>query len=154
MLSDIDVAKAFVKATKDILSTMACLEARPGTPFVKKRPMAMGEISAIVGVTGEKRGTISVSFTIECATALVRGMLGDDIHDLETDMQDAVGEVVNMVSGQTRSILAEQGMLLHGSTPSIIAGKEHTIRHMSSSQPMALPFSTDAGEFTVEFCLE
>ena len=106
MLSNIDIAKAFIKSTENILSTMASLEARPGMPFVKRLPEAMGEISAIVGVTGGKSGTIAVTFTHACAAALVQGMLGDDINNLEKDMEDAVGEMVNMISGQARAILA------------------------------------------------
>ena len=154
MLSDIDIAKSFIKATTDILSTMASIEAKPGVPYVKKSAVAKGDVSAIVGVTGPKRGTIAVSFTEACAVALVRGMLGDDIQDLMQDTQDAVGEVANMVSGQARANLAAKGLTLQGATPTVIIGKNHTISHTTTSPVMAIPFSTPAGEFTVEFCLE
>lgn len=154
MLSDIDIAKSFIKATTDILSTMAGIEARPGAPYVKKSAAARGDVSAIVGVTGPKRGTIAVSFTEACAVALVRGMLGDDIQDLMQDTQDAVGEVANMVSGQARANLAAKGLTLQGATPTVIIGKNHMISHTTTSPVMAIPFSTPAGEFTVEFCLE
>jgi chemotaxis protein CheX len=33
-------------------------------------------------------------------------------------------------------------------------GDGHTIAHMSSIKPIAIPFTTQAGSFTVEFCLE
>lgn len=154
MLSDIDIAKSFIKATTDILSTMAGIEAKPGGPYVKKSAVAKGDVSAIVGVTGPKRGTIAVSFTEACAVALVRGMLGDDIQDLMQDTQDAVGEVANMVSGQARANLAAKGLALQGATPTVIIGKNHMISHTTTSPVMAIPFSTPAGEFTVEFCLE
>ena len=130
------------------------MEATPGAPFVKKNSVAHGDVSAIVGVTGVKRGTISVSFTRACAEALVCGMLGDDVQDMDEDMRDAVGEVTNMVSGQARAILAEKGLVLQGATPSVISGTDHTIKHMTTSPVMAIPFTTDAGPFTVEFCLE
>jgi chemotaxis protein CheX len=154
MLSDIDIAKAFIKATTEVLSTLAGMDAKPGTPYVKKGAKARGDVSAIVGVTGPKRGSIAVSFTKPCAVAMVKGMLGDDIQNIMQDVEDAVGEIANMISGQARASLASRGLTLQGSTPSVIIGKDHTLSHMTSSPVMSIPFSTGDGEFTVEFCLE
>lgn len=132
---------------------MACMTAKPGAPYVKKDQQATGDISAIIGVTGPKNGTISVSFPFECAAALVTGMLGDDVLDMQQDMQDAVGELTNMISGQARAAIAEQGLVLQGSTPSVVVGKGHQVHHMTKATVMAIPFTTDSGQFTVEFCL-
>ncbi len=152
MLAGAEIAKPFVKATQDILNTMAGMKAAPGLPYVKKNQQAKGDVSAIVGVTGDRTGTIAVSFTKACAVALVKGMLGDDIQDIIQDTQDAVGEVTNMVSGQARAALAEMGVTLQGSTPTVILGDGHLIRHISANPVVAIPFATEQGELTVEFC--
>ena len=154
MLSNAEIARPFVKATLEILNTMAGLSATAGKPYIKKDNIAQGDVSAIVGVTGDRTGTISVSFTRPCAIALVKGMLGDDIHDVLQDTQDAVGEVTNMVSGQARAGLKIMGITLQGSTPTVIVGDGHTIRHISHSPVVAIPFTSEFGEFTVEFCFE
>ncbi len=153
-MRDTDIARHFIKATTNILATMAGITAVPGTPFAKKNLVACGDVSAIIGVTGARRGTIAVSFTSECAAALVTAMLGDAVENLEQDMQDAVGEIANMVSGQARASIAAAGLTLHGATPSVITGENHHIRHMTSAVVIAIPFATEAGRFTVEFCLE
>lgn len=147
------IAKPFIKATQDILSMMAGMEVTVGPPYVKKNDAATGNISAIVGVTGDMRGSIAVSFSNGSAQALAKGMLGDAIEDLEQDTQDAVGEVVNMISGQARAGLVEIGITVQGSTPTIITGDSHSIHHVSESPVVVIPFSTLHGEFTVEFCL-
>lgn len=152
MLDGVMIARPFIKATQDILSTMAGLPSTAGKPFVKKSNVAKGDVSAIVGVTGDKTGTIAVSFTRSCALALVKGMLGDDIQDILQDTQDAVGEVTNMVSGQARAALVEMGLTLQGSTPTVIVGEGHLIRHISANPVVAIPFTTPHGDFTVEFC--
>lgn len=154
MLSDIDIARPFIKATVDILQTMAGLPATVGKPYVKKNLTARGDVSAIVGVTGDKKGSIGVTFTKPCAIALVKGMLGDDIQDVLQDIQDAVGEVTNMISGQARAGLVSLGVTLQGSTPTVIVGDGHIIRHISASPVIAIPFTTAHGNFTVEFCFE
>lgn len=152
-MRDVEIAKHFVKATTNILTTMAGITATPGKPYVKKDQVACGDISAIIGVTGPCNGTISVSFSAASATALVVGMLGEDVEDMDQDMQDAVGEVANMISGQARATIAGEGLVLQGSTPSVVVGKDHTIHHITKAAVMAIPFAMQGGEFTVEFCL-
>ncbi|MDR1946192.1 MAG: chemotaxis protein CheX [Desulfovibrio sp.] len=152
MNDHIEIARDFVKATLDILNTMAGMRAQAGMPFIKKDRTAGGDVSAIIGVTGDRTGTISVTFSRGCAVALVKGMLGDSAEDIIKDIQDAVGEVANMVSGQARASLAVRGTVMQGSTPSVIMGDGHTISHQSGKPVVAIPFSTDAGDFTVEFC--
>lgn len=150
----IEIAKPFIKATVDVLSTMAMMDPKPGKPFVKKGETATGDVSAIIGFTGEKNGSISVSFSKKCAVTMVKNMLGDDVGDIMQDAKDAVGEVTNMISGQARSGLAAMGMTFMGSTPTVIMGDNHSVSHISKSPIMVIPFSTSAGDFTVEFCFE
>lgn len=152
--SGIEIAKPFVKATVSVLSTMAMIEPRPGKPFVKRDNTAIGDVSAVIGITGDKNGSISVSFTKKCAIALVKSMLGDDVQDIVQDVKDAVGEITNMISGQARAGLSEMGMSLAGSTPSVIMGDNHTITHVTKEPVVAIPFSTDHGDFFVEFAFE
>jgi len=152
--SGIEIAKPFVTATTNVLSTMAGIQPIPGQPYVKKNNVAKGDVSAVVGITGHKNGSISVTFTKQCTIAVVKAMLGDDIQDIIQDTKDAVGEVTNMISGQARAALSEMGMTFQGATPSVIMGDGHTISHVTKSPVIAIPFKTNHGEFTVEFCLE
>lgn len=153
-VSGVEIAKPFIKATINVLSTMAMITPVPGKPYVKKDNTASGDVSAVIGFTGIKNGSISVSFTKKCAIAVVKGMLGADIQDIIQDTKDAVGEVTNMISGQARAGLAEMGLNFAGSTPSVIMGDSHTITHVTKSPVMAIPFTTDHGEFFVEFVFE
>lgn len=149
-----EFAKPFIKATKTVLASMAALEVAAEAPYVKKDNIARGDISAVIGITGDLRGTFSISFDKPTAVYVVKQMLGDAIENILQDVQDAVGEISNMISGQARVGLAEMGVKLQGSTPTVIMGDGHTIAHMSSTKPIAIPFNTQAGTFTVEFCLE
>ncbi len=154
MSMSVTIGKHFITATTNVLSTMAHIVPQAGTPYVKKNLFAKGDVSAIVGITGYAKGSISVTFSKSCAIALVKGMLGDDIQDIIQDTKDAVGEVTNMVSGQARASLAQAGMVFQGATPTVIMGDGHTISHVSKSPIMAIPFTTEHGDFTVEFCID
>jgi chemotaxis protein CheX len=152
--TDAEIAKPFVHATKHVLSTMAMIDPTPGKPYVKKNDAAAGDVSAVVGLIGDKQGSISISFSKKCAVAIVKNMLGDDIQDIVQDAKDAVGEITNMISGQARAGLAQMGLTMQASTPTIIFGDNHTISHVSSGPVVAIPFTSEYGDFTVEFCFQ
>ena len=153
-MSDVALAKPFVQATINVLSSMTGLSPVPGKPYVKKTDKAQGDVSAIVGITGCKSGAVALSFSQSCAIALVKGMLGDAIEDIIADTRDAVGEITNMISGQARATLSEMGLPLQGSTPSIVFGANHSPSFPGQVTTVAIPFETDYGAFTLEFCFQ
>lgn len=153
-MNDVALAKPFVQATINVLSSMTGMSPVPGKPYVKKTDKAQGDVSAIVGITGCKSGAVALSFSQACAIALVKGMLGDAIEDIIADTRDAVGEITNMISGQARAMLSEMGLPLQGSTPSIIFGANHSLAFPGQITTIAIPFETDYGSFTLEFCFE
>lgn len=130
------------------------LSPTPGAPYVKKTNQAQGDVSAIVGITGSKSGAVALSFSQSCAIALVKGMLGDAIEDILADTRDAVGEITNMISGQAARGLSELGIPLQGSTPSVVFGANHTLTFPGQATIIAIPFSTEHGNFTLEFCFQ
>lgn len=153
-MDNIAVAKHFITATVNVLSTMAQVHPVAGKPFVKANLLGLGDVTALVGITGAKRGSIAVTFPKATAIGVVRGMLGDDIQDIINDTKDTVGEVCNMISGQARAGLAEAGISLQGSTPTLIMGDNHSITHVTTAPVVAIPFTSEAGTFIVEFCFE
>ena len=151
---DVALAAPFIKAITNVLSTMAATATIAGKPYLKVGTTAMGDVTGLVGMVGAKTGSVSISFDKACAIAIVKGMLGDDIQDIMQDVKDAVGEITNMVSGQARAGLAEMGIVMQGSTPTVIMGDNHSVGHATKAPIMAIPFTTDAGKFTIEFCFQ
>ncbi|WP_461832974.1 chemotaxis protein CheX [Desulfothermus sp.] len=152
---DIKLAKPFIEATVNVLSTMAMIKPKAKKPYIKDHNRALGDVSGIVGFTadGGKKGVMSVSFSKKCAIQIVKNLLGDDIENIVEDVQDAVGEITNMISGQARAKLAEMGITMEGATPTVIMGENHTITHITKDQIMAVPFTTEYGDFVVEFSM-
>ena len=152
-IMDPALARPFITATKDVLSAMADLDVVAGTPYVKKNTMTCGLVSAMIGITGDRQGAFCVSFERDTAVHIVTQMLGEAIEDLMLDVQDAMGEITNMISGHARVGLVDMGLKLQGSTPSVIMGENLSISHGAASKAMVIPFSCEAGAFTLEFSL-
>jgi chemotaxis protein CheX len=125
---DVKLVNPFIEATCNVLVTMASTKAKAGKPYLKNDQVARGDVSGIIGLIGETSGTISVSFTEKSILAII--------------------------SGQARQKLEELGRSLKAAIPTVIMGKNHSISHVTSYPVVAIPFSTDNGDFTIEVCLE
>ncbi len=151
---DVKLVNPFINATINVLETMAFIDVKAGKPYLKKDSVAVGDVTAVLGLTGVANGTISVTFEEKCILTVVSNMLGETIKEINNDIADAVGELTNMISGQARRELGEMGRVLKAAIPSVIAGKNHSIIHYTTGPKIAIPFGTDNGNFTIEVCFE
>lgn len=151
---DAKIVRPFLDAVKNVITMMAMVEVAPGKPYMKKDTNAKGDVTGVIGITGDRNGTMSVTFTRGCILTIVGNMLGETISDLNQDVRDAVGELTNMISGQTRQGLEAAGVRLEAGIPSVITGDDHSISHISREPILAVPFDTPHGGFTLEVSLE
>ena len=151
---DVSLVNPFIDATIYVLSSIAFTNAHVGEPYVKKNNIAKGDISGIVGLSGEASGSISVTFSKTCILKIVSKMFGEKVTKIDDDVKDAVGEILNIVSGNGRQKLQAMGKTMKGSIPTIVTGKDHTITHITTASVIAIPFFTENGDFTFEVCFE
>lgn len=149
----LEVVTPFLESTVAVLKTMAFTDAKSGKPYVKKGSKASGDVSGIIGITGDNEGSLSISFSATCICQVVSSMFGETITEVNEEVEDAVGEITNMISGDARRVLEAKGIVLKAAIPTVISGHGHTINHISKAPCVAIPFSTEGGEFTVELCL-
>jgi len=149
---NVEYINPFLQATPKVLKTMAFTDAQAGKPFLKKGDISGGDVSGIVGITGATEGSMSISFTEPCICYIISKMFGEKVTAINEEVKDAVGELANMISGDARRELSEKGISLAAAIPTVISGKNHSIKHMSKGSAIAIPFSTPGGDFVVEVC--
>ena len=151
---DVKIINPFINATLNVLETMAFVKSEAEKPYLKKNNRARGDVSGVVGFTGETNGTLFITFDEPCIVKVVSNMFGEEINEINDDIKDAVGELTNMISGQARKELEEIGKVFQGSIPSVVSGKNHELLPMTKGPRIAIPFKTDFGSFTIEVALE
>ena len=68
----------FLEAAVKVLQTMAFTEPQVGKPFLKgKTPVSQGDITGIVGLTGDMNGSLAVSFSEAAILQVVSNMFGE-----------------------------------------------------------------------------
>ncbi len=151
---DVKLINPFINATINVLETMAFIRVTAGKPYVKTDNVAVGDVSGVLGLTGVANGTIAVTFEEKCILTIVSNMFGETMTELNNEIGDAVGELTNMISGQARRELEQIGKVFKAAIPSVVTGRDHSIIHYSDGPKIAIPFSTESGEFTIEVCFE
>ena len=151
---DASLINPFINATINVLETMAFIKCKAEKPYLKKDDVAKGDVTGIIGITGESNGTIAVTFEEVTILKIVSNMFGEEMKVLNSEVADAVGELTNMISGQARRELEENGKVFEAAIPSVVSGKNHQITHYTDGPKIAIPFITDGGRFTIEVCLE
>ncbi len=91
------------------------------------RPTFEGErIVGSVGFAGKAVGSVSIHVTMPFARTLTAAMLGMEEEDIEEDeeVHDVIGELSNMVGGDLKSRLCDEGLTCDLSIPSITTGSD------------------------------
>jgi len=149
-----ELVNPFLAATVHVLKTMIHLEPVVGKPYVKKENSTKGDISGIVGIIGDGEGSLCLTFSKECILYIVSKLFGEEQHEINEEVKDAVGELTNMISGDARRRLEEAGYHFQGAVPSVVCGPNHEIKHITKGPILAIPFKTQAGDFTVEISFQ
>jgi chemotaxis protein CheX len=151
---DVKYINPFLRGTLEVLKKMAFIEPLPGKPYLKKNSLAQGDVSGIVGITGDMTGSLAISFSEPCICQLVGNIIGEHYSEANQDVFDGVGEITNMISGVARTLLEKEGMQVNIAIPAVVYGKDHTITHILKSPSIIIPFNTDKGSFVIDVCIK
>ena len=150
----VEYINPFILATKKVLNTMAFVESKAGKPYLKDAAdkKALGVISAVIELTGESQGSVAISFTADCILLVAEQMFGEPVPELNEEVVDIVGELVNMVSGEARRELAKLGFHFSAGIPVTSEGEGHDLIHFVESRVIIIPFQTKRGSYFIEAC--
>jgi chemotaxis protein CheX len=151
---DVKFINPFLQGTLEVLKKMAFMDPLPGKVYLKESNIAAGDVSGIIGITGDATGSLAISFTETCICNIVNRMLGESYTAANREIFDAVGEITNMISGVARTYMEKEGMTVYAAIPAVIYGKNHTIDPIHDSPSIMIPFSTEKGKFVVDVCIK
>ncbi len=142
---------AFVTSIQNVFSTMFQLPVEVGEPRIKSDRTATHDVSGIIGVSGSMVGTIVLSMPEETASAVISLFTGMEIETDSPDFADAVGEIVNMISGGAKASFQRKDIAI--TCPSVIIGSGHIVSHQTGTPCVLIPCTTDCGEVVIEVSL-
>jgi len=144
----VEFINPFVSAVSKTFETMVNLKVTRSAPVLKENQRTLYPISGIIGLSGNIVGTVILTMSEPLALKVASVMLMDDLKTVNPDVLDAIGELTNMVAGNAKSQLEEYKLSL--SLPNVIYGADTEVYFPERSQPITIPFDSEAGPFAVD----
>ncbi|MHC6203538.1 chemotaxis protein CheX [Breznakiellaceae bacterium SP9] len=146
----------FIEACTCVFESFLGCEVIPESPYpFDKNAKHEWDISGVIGVTGDARGTMVISMKKDLAFKLAGKLTGKTYTQLNDDVADTIGEIVNIISGNAKRGL-EKMFRLFISLPIIVRGKGHSIAWATGqTNILSIPFTIfENDQFTLSITLE
>jgi chemotaxis protein CheX len=132
----------FIDVTKSTFKDFVGAEVTVGRPFFFLFDSANEwDISGIMGLSGEARGAVVIGMKSALAIRLTDILTGAPHSSIDDEVVDAIGEIINIISGNAKKGLEETFRLVI-SLPTIVRGPGHEIKWpQEQARIMCIPCS-------------
>jgi chemotaxis protein CheX len=124
-------------SVKEVFSIMVgveiCVPQQPNPPVGR-------EVTGMVGLAGELCGVLSVQCGKSCASKIASRMLCVPVAEATSHMNDAIGEICNMVAGSFKAKIDGMEDKCMLSVPTVVIGGDYQIFSLAVGERIELPF--------------
>ncbi len=154
---DAQFLKPFFVATQEVLRVQAQTELKALKPVLARdfeRPDV--SIAGVINLNADNfSGSIGLCFDKATFLKIYENMMGEKHEEINTDIQDAAGELLNIIYGQAKRVLIdEKNYKLKPAIPNVLAGEKLKIYYKSRAPVIILPFESTAGKFHIEIVMD
>ena len=157
----IEFSRPFIEAAKNVFETMVFTKLDAQKPGLKKNNISMGDVSAVLGLTGEVKiddrdttykAMLVLSWPYDTYFKVASAMLMDTFTEYNEEIADVGGEISNMIMGNAKRDLAELGYSSNMAIPSMVEGAGHTLKYPEGTTVIVIPITSAHGPFYMELC--
>lgn len=151
----VEYINPFVASTRDLFKTMLNCEAERGEVGVVTEGSRAGDLSAMIGLSGDVRGTVVLGFPIDTALKVAGRMLSSEMQTVDEEVIDAISEAVNIVAGGAKAKFnSGGGPPIALGLPVVVQGGDYNIDFPSKSAWLDVPFTSELGPFALRITFE
>lgn len=153
-LSEEQIAGYVIDATKEVFSTMVMMDVIDDFPLKEPVSRFKCSITGMVGFAGTYSGVISIHCPVTLALKVTTNMLGVECDEVNDDLNDAIGEIANMLGGSVKQVLSKGGLDVKLSIPTVISGEDYTVNSLSDNDCVVVPFTVEEHTLLVGLTLK
>jgi chemotaxis protein CheX len=150
-LTEDAVRHSIVEITKGVFSTMVMMDVVDESPLTEPVTSFHETLTSMVGLAGSHTGILAIHCPKELALRITTNMLGMEVTEIDDDVNDALGEIANMIGGDVKHIFSPKGADINLSIPTVIYGSDYVLESMSSAESMVMPFVCGEDRFLLSF---
>ena len=152
---EMEYLSPFIENTINVLKTMASVEPTFREVWFSKEFKIFGDISGIIGLSGNSEGTVAVTFYWPLARKIIAQMMKVEEDKVNAEyIHDGVGEIINMISGATKKNFSGTPYYFQLSLPTVVVGSGHQLGHPEASSIAVLIFDVEKTAFALQVCLK
>lgn len=154
-MTEDELVQSFIKDVQDVFINMVGVEDLMHLPIQVDVTTHFKEcLTAMVGLAGTYNGLVSVHIPWPLAISFTSLMLGMEVTEIDDDVNDAMGEIANMLAGSFKQHLSKGGSDIQLSTPSVVNGADYVVSSGNNLENITLKFATDEEWFMVALSIE
>lgn len=146
---DVTYINPFVESVFTVFETMLNVEPQREPLKISSQNGDDSQITALIGISGTVHGVVALRFPNATALSFASRMLGSEMSVVNDEVVDAVSELVNMVAGSAKAKFNTDPPLELG-LPTVVEGTGYKLKYPSKSVWLEVPFTSDAGPFSIE----
>jgi len=150
----VDLREKIIESTLEIFTSMVMMDIIVSEKVNEDNRLLGNTITGVVGLAGTHKGVLAVHIPYAVAFAITGNFLGIEVNEMNEDVEDAIGEIANMLGGNVKSILSENGRDINLSLPSTVSGKEYGFHTIKGAERILILFESESGIFRVELQIE
>ncbi|HRJ27495.1 MAG TPA: chemotaxis protein CheX [Fimbriimonadaceae bacterium] len=118
----VEYVNPFIEATTSVMKQLLQLEPERGQLSARPECFTTQQVNIVFGVTGQIVGQVLFGMSIVTADKIASKMLGTTVVTFDQLAASAIGELGNMICGNSISVLADAGYRCDITPPTIVRG--------------------------------
>jgi chemotaxis protein CheX len=152
---EMDYLTPFIDNTKRVIEKMASGTAEFKEVYFSNTFRIFGDISGIIGLSGDAEGTIVITFYWNLAWRIISKMMNVKPEAINAEfIHDGVGELINMIGGSSKKDFVGTPYHFGLSLPTVVVGSGHQIGHPEGASIAILIFDMDESSFALHVCVK
>lgn len=148
-----EIINPFLVSAKEILEMETGMTGIRGELSLASSKWTTQELTAIINIIGDVKGTFLIGVSIATAMELVGTMLGETIDSFSNLVISGIAEMANIIAGRALARIEELGYISDITPPMLIYGQKASISTLDRKR-IQIPLKTDIGLIELSIALE
>jgi chemotaxis protein CheX len=145
-----NVGDEIIAGIRDVFSTMLMVDLASDAVVEDHKCDIQSNLTSMIGLGGGLRGLLALHCPASVAKSITGAFLGMDIDDINEDVKDAIGEIVNMVAGNLKTAFAKIDVKVELAIPTSVVGESFNLSGISNAKRIVVPLKMAGDTFWVE----
>ena len=148
---DVNFVNAFLMAAVSTFEVQCRTMLKQLKPHMKKDPMPNVAIAGAIELNSDNyKGNIVLCFPEKVFLQIYESLLGEKQDKITEEVQDAAGELLNIISGLAKTELNQKGYSFKKALPKVLIGETLKARQERNFPCLVVPFAIESGPFQIE----